>query len=169
MCSRRKDYELPNFIMDTIYGSFITIIPIVVIITLNVLIGRRLRRARQVALRLQRVCAEESRLRLEFTGILLFVSTTFIVLNVPFFVAWCSNYIMFLKRTPIGDASLFQLPEDPTESDRIRGWIYITRTVFFGNYSVNFFIYSLSGAYFRRHLRRCLSCRPNGDIQDGTT
>jgi len=67
--------------MDTIYGSLITIVPIVVITTLNILIGRRLRRARQVALRLQRVCAEESRLRLEFTGILLFVSTTFISLN----------------------------------------------------------------------------------------
>jgi len=63
--------------MDTIYGSLITIVPIIVITTLNVLIGRRLRRARQVALRLQRVCVEESRLRLEFTGILLFVSTTF--------------------------------------------------------------------------------------------
>jgi len=64
--------------MDTIYGSLITIVPITVIITLNILIGRRLRHARNVAMRLQRVCAEESRLRLEFTGILLIVSTTFI-------------------------------------------------------------------------------------------
>ena len=64
--------------MDAIYASFITIIPIVIIISLNILIGRRLRHARKVALRLQRVCAEESRLRLEFTGILLCVSTTFI-------------------------------------------------------------------------------------------
>ena len=67
-----------NFVMDTIYASFITVVPIVAIITLNILIGRRLRHARNVALRLQRVCAEESRLRLEFTGILLCVSTTFI-------------------------------------------------------------------------------------------
>jgi len=97
------------------------------------------------------------------------VSTTFIVLNVPFFIAWCSNYVRFLQRTPVGETSVFQLPEDPTESDRSRGWIDITRTIFFGNYCVNFFIYSLSGAYFRRHLRHCLSCRLDGDVQDGTT
>ena len=78
ICSRREGYELPNFIMDTIYGSLITIVPIVVVTTLNILLGRRLRHARNVAMRLQRVCAEESRLRLEFTGILLIVSTTFI-------------------------------------------------------------------------------------------
>jgi len=97
------------------------------------------------------------------------VSTTFIVLNVPFFVAWCSNYIRFLQRTPIGDTRLqLRLPEDLTAPDRTRGWMYITRTIFFGNYCINFFIYSLSGAYFRQYLRHCFFCRL-GDIEDGTT
>jgi len=155
--------------MDTIYGSFITIVPIAVIISLNILIGRRLRHARNVALRLQRVCAEESRLRLEFTGILLIVSTTFIVLNVPCFVAWCSNYVMVLQRPSVGETPLFQLSDDPTEPDRTRGWLSITRTIFFCNYCVNFFIYSLSGAYFRRYLRRCITCGCAGDGQDDTT
>ena len=63
--------------MDTIYGALITIVPIVAITTLNVLIGKRLRHARKVSLGLQRVCSDENRLRLEFTGILLIVSTTF--------------------------------------------------------------------------------------------
>jgi len=143
ICSRREEYELPNFVMDTIYGSLITIVPIVVVITLNILIGRRLRHARNVALRLQRVCADDSRLRLEFTGILLIVSTTFIVLNVPFFVAWGSNYVRLLQNPHIGETQLFQqLPDNPTESDRARGWVYVTRTIFFCNYCVNFFIYT---------------------------
>jgi len=74
-----------------------------------------------------------------------------------------------MQRTPISDTRLFQLPVNPTEPDRNRGWVYITRTIFFGNYCVNFFIYSLSGAYFRRYLRRCMTCGTAGDGQDDTT
>jgi len=80
--------------MDTIYGGLITIIPIIVVITLNILIGRRLRHARNVALKLQRVCAEESRLRLEFTGILLIVSTTFILHTAPGVPPHCGVILM---------------------------------------------------------------------------
>jgi len=64
---------------------------------------------------------------------------------------------------------MFQLPNNPTASDRHRGWVYITRTIFFGNYCVNFFIYSLSGACFRRHLKRCMSCGQTADGQEDTT
>ena len=98
------------------------------------------------------------------------ISTAFIVLNVPFFVAWCANYIKFQQRAPIvGESQLFQLQVNPTEPDRTLGWVSITRTIFFGNYCVNFFIYSLSGAYFRRYLRSCVTCGRAGNGQDDTT
>lgn len=93
------------------------------------------------------------------------------MLNVPFFIAWCSNYVKFLQRTFSGggEMRMFQLPVDPTESDRTRGWVFVTRTIFFGNYCVNFFIYSLSGAYFRRYLRQLFNCALNERTQDDTT
>lgn len=156
-------YQLPSFVLDAVYGFLITIVPFVIMLCLNLVICRRLRRAKHRSVRLQRVVPEDSKLRLEFTGVLLIVSSTFIVLNVPFFVAWCYNYVQQLIKLDFNAAA-----EASTETERIRGWVFITRTIFYGNYCVNFFIYSLSGAYFRHQLLRnmtCCDCRPCREIR----
>lgn len=149
--------------MDAVYGCLITVVPFVIMLSLNLLICRRLRRARKLSVRLQRVVAEESRLRLEFTAILLVVSSTFIVLNVPFYVAWCIQYVLSATGAAAGGGGQLiddwsRLIDEPVDMERARDWVSITKTIFFGNYCINFFIYSLSGAYFRHQLLRHVTC-----------
>lgn len=150
ICSYRPGYRVLTFVLDSIYGGSITVIPFVIMLTLNLLICRKLRQTKKRYLR-HRFVTEESSIRLEFTAILLLVSTMFILLNVPYFVAWCQNFLLQIQRISLQ-------PGHTVATERTRGWIYVTKTIFFCNYCVNFFIYSLSGAYFRCQLRRNLSC-----------
>ena len=148
ICTFRPGYRVLTFVLDSIYGGSITVVPFVIMLTLNLLICRKLRQAKRRYMS-QRFVTEESSIRLEFTAILLLVSTMFILLNVPYFVAYCQNFLLQIQR-------ISTQPGHTTE--RTRGWIYVTKTIFFCNYCINFFIYSLSGAYFRCQLRRNLSC-----------
>lgn len=161
-CSWKPPFRVETFVLDSVYGSTITVIPFVIMLTLNLLICRKLRQTKQRHLR-HGILTRESSIRLEFTAILLVVSTAFIVLNVPYFVTWCCNLV--------SDAHQMSrsIAETQTEMDTTRGWKYITKTIFFGNYCVNFFIYSLSGAYFRFQLRRqvpCMASRTSRDPSD---
>jgi hypothetical protein len=94
------------------------------------------------------------------------------VLNVPFYVAWCVSYILsqmdfqhVLSATgaaAVGGGQLIddwsRLIDEPIDLERARDWVSVTKTIFFGNYCINFFIYSLSGAYFRHQLLRHATC-----------
>ena len=93
-----------------------------------------------------RVVTEESVIRLEFTLILLAVSFCFVALNVPYFATWLK---LFLTSQYISLSSFTR----PTDLDYFRGVAFITRAVFYINYCINFFLYSITGAYFRRELR----------------
>ena len=143
-CSHQEGMEKLSYILDALYASLITVLPFTIITCLNFLIMRRLRLTRQRHLR-AKFASEESTIRLEFTAILMVVSTTFILLNLPYFVMWCYNFEQRLSTT--------LLLSNPTQGERTRGWLYITKTIFYGNYCVNFFIYSLTGGYFRKQLR----------------
>ena len=89
---------------------------------------------------------EESVIRLEFTLILLAVSFCFVALNVPYFATWLK---LFLTSQYISVTSFTR----PTDLDYFRGVAFITRAIFYINYCINFFLYSITGAYFRRELR----------------
>ncbi len=89
-------------------------------------------------------------MRFEFTILLLVVSTCFIALNVPYFATWChrlKHQIHNMLNTG-----------NPTRTEHLRGTLYITKTIFSLNYCINIFLYSLTGANFRRQLKT-LFCR----------
>ena len=44
-------------------------------------------------------------------------------------------------------------------NSKFQGILYITRTIFYMNYSVNFFLYSISGRSFRRELTNLFTCK----------
>ncbi|KAK7475466.1 hypothetical protein BaRGS_00033285 [Batillaria attramentaria] len=144
MCTTRPDHKRLSFVLDSVYAVMITFVPFVVITIFNLLIIRKLlrhnRRRRQV-----RVVTEESVIRLEFTLILLAVSFCFVALNVPYFATWLKLFL----------TSNYVSIEQPrrTDLDYFRGVAFITRAIFYVNYCINFFLYSITGAYFRRELR----------------
>ena len=89
--------------------------------------------------------------KLEFTCLLLVVSTCFIALNLPYFVVWCMRVYNQLSAGTAGPAS----------SSHLRGTLYISKTIFSFNYCINFFLYSMTGVNFRRQLKILFSRNRN--------
>ena len=139
-CTRNRAFNKENFILDAVYGVMITAVPSFVILALNVPILRRLMNW-ESGQRGAKIMHREKRIRLEFTVILLAISSCFICLNLPYFIIWCQQFHQSLN------------PKNPTVADRISGQLYITRTIFYVNYCANFFLYILTGAYYRREIR----------------
>ena len=139
-CTRNRAFNRENFILDAVYGVMITAVPSLVILALNVPILKRLMNW-ESGQRGAKIMHREKRIRLEFTVILLAISSCFICLNLPYFIIWCQQFHQSLN------------PQTPTVADRISGQLYITRTIFYINYCANFFLYILTGAYYRREIR----------------
>jgi hypothetical protein len=98
-----------------------------------------------------KIITEESVIRLEFTIILLAISICFIAFNIPYFVLWCRNFLNSkYVSTSVENSSDANL-------QYWRGVLYIARTIFYMNYCINFFLYSITGAYFRREVRMLFS------------
>ena len=144
VCTRNPAYGRLNFVLDSVYAVFITAVPFIVISALNMPILRKLiawNRSKKGS----KLVFRENRIRLEFTLILLVVSSCFIGLNMPYFVVWCKQFWRNIYPT-------YNL-RSPTATDRMSGQVSITRTIFYVNYCINFFLYCLTGAYYRREIR----------------
>ncbi|ESO85288.1 hypothetical protein LOTGIDRAFT_130696 [Lottia gigantea] len=143
MCTRDPELSFPVFILDSIYAVLITFIPFIIITVLNTLIMRKLF-LRNKKHRSIKIITEESIIKLEFTIILLVISFVFIALNLPFFCVWCRQFLLSVSAT---------MNEHARDFDNMHGLLLITRVIFYLNYCVNFFLYSVTGAYFRKELR----------------
>ena len=138
-----------SFVLDSLYGLSITVVPFLIISILNALIIRKLLH-RYKHHKKCHVVTEESIIRMEFTIILLVVSFVFIVLNLPYCFVWCKRFLLSredLHRRPGSNSDLGQ------DFDNYEGVLMITRVIFYMNYCVNFFLYSVTGAYFRKELK----------------
>ena len=146
-CASKPDFITMSFVLDSIFAVLITFIPFIIITLLNLLIIRTLflRNYRHRDLN-----SRESPIRLEFTLILLAISFFFVAFNLPYFSIWCRNFLH--HRVLIVDSMA-------TDIDYWNGVLIITRTIFFMNYCVNFFLYSITGAYFRRTLKSVFGLR----------
>ena len=142
-CSSRPEFRYPSFILDTIFAVMITLIPFLIISVLNFLIIKKLF-IRNRGYKENQLVTEESTIRLEFTIILLAISFFFVTFNLPFFVVWFRNFLH----------SRFLITQGELEDvDYWNAVLSITRTIFYMNYCINFFLYSVTGAYFRRELK----------------
>ena len=141
VCTRNKKFNHLIFVLDTIYVLCITAIPSAIILAMNLPILRRLLR-KQADTPGTKLVFRENRLRLELTIILLTISSCFICLNLPYFALWCQQ---FWKSTQIAPLT-YQL-------DEVTGQLNITRTLSYINYCSNFFLYCMTGAYYRREIK----------------
>lgn len=147
-CRGNPDYDgsYLNFVMDVAYGLLITAVPFVPIAVLNTSILRALiNRDRNI--RKLNLMVAEKKVRLEFTVNLLAVSASFLGLNVPYFVFWCQQFVQSLYADD--DISVVLWNRDK---------LLFAKVVFYFNYAINFFLYSLTGAYYRSSLGRLFSC-----------
>lgn len=144
VCTPNVKFRKVIFILDSIFGVLITLLPFIIITLLNFLIVRKLfirnRRHRQC-----KVITEESIIRLEFTIILFAISFCFIGFNLPYFVMWCRTFLWSHGE------------KDMTTSQYLKDVLLFCRTIFYMNYCVNFFLYSVTGAYFRNELKMLFS------------
>ncbi|XP_045182782.2 thyrotropin-releasing hormone receptor-like [Mercenaria mercenaria] len=149
-CSSNPEYSFVSFALDSVFAVLITIVPFIIITVLNALIMRTLYLRNH---RHSDLFAEDTKIRLEFTLILLAISFFFIAFNLPYSAIWFRN---FLSSQFVHNHSYIF---DKGDIDYWNGILNITRTVFYLNYCVNFFLYSITGAYFRNELAHMLHLR----------
>ncbi|XP_052086532.1 FMRFamide receptor-like [Mytilus californianus] len=147
-CTRRVEHTYLSFIYDCIFGVCITFLPFLIITILNTLIIRKLitrnKRHRRV-----KIITEESIIRLEFTIILITISFCFIAFNTPYAIIWFKH---FLQMSSIRMEDSLYVPTN-------QNLLIFTKTIFFMNYCINFFLYSITGAYFRKELKMLFTYR----------
>ncbi|XP_050404444.1 probable G-protein coupled receptor 139 [Patella vulgata] len=145
VCTTDPRHQYVTFVLDSIYAVFIALVPFVFITVLNLMIVRKLVMHNKRN-RLRNVVTAESVIRLEFTLILLAISICFVIFNVPYFVVWCKLFLT---------SKFVQLDEfeDIRKMEFFQGIFWITRAIFCFNYCINFFLYSITGAYFRQELK----------------
>lgn len=153
-CIRRNEYQLVSFVYDCVFGISITFLPFLIITCLNALIIRKLI-MRNKFHRRSRIISEESIIRLEFTLILIAVSFCFVAFNTPYAVVWLTHFIN-------SSSGAITIADMINETQHI---FLFTKTIYFMNYSVNFFLYSITGAYFRKELKMLLTCRSKSSKQ----
>ncbi|XP_041355295.1 thyrotropin-releasing hormone receptor-like [Gigantopelta aegis] len=143
-CTFDPDFRFLSFVLDNIFAVFITLVPIVIISVLNTMIIRKLCQRYRVHRRSQRSSVSvDSVIRLEFTIIPLVVSFVFVMLNLPFFCVWIK---LFLLSETVSTSHVVH------NITGLHDALLVTRVIFYMNYCVNFFLYSITGAYFRREL-----------------
>jgi len=153
ICTSMNSMVYESFILDSIYAASITIVPFCIITVLNCLIIRKFIQRRKSFK--TKFITSECHIRLEFTFILLAISFFFIALNLPFFVVWVRQ---FLRSSFLSSNSNSYETEDSTTFEFWREALLITRTIFYMNYCINFPLYSLTAASFRREFKRALTC-----------
>ena len=158
LCTKAKGYEDLNFTLDSIYGVMITAVPFILITLFNIQILRRLvcRTTEHMEVR---SISTDSKMRLEFTFILLSISTCFVCLNMPYFILWCKRFseISTNENSQNGMLNLV-LTRTSVQQNTNRSGLLITRTIFYLNYSINFFLYSLTGKQYRKYMKQLLCC-----------
>ncbi|CAG2233682.1 TRHR [Mytilus edulis] len=147
-CTRRLEHTYLSFVYDCIFGVCITFLPFLIITILNTLIIRKLiirnKRHRQV-----KIITEESIIRLEFTVILITISFCFIAFNTPYAIIWFKHSLQMSSMRM----------EDSVFVPTNQNLLIFTKTIFFMNYCINFFLYSITGAYFRKELNMLFTYR----------
>ena len=158
MCSSRPAYQYASFVFDSAYGFIITAVPCTTITSFNLLILRKLlRRAVRHRSASGRIFSKDTRVRIEFTLILLAISTCFVCLNIPYFVVWCRRFLLTARLQESHEPHLMHQAEHSVAF--INGaLIYVTKTIFFFNYAVNFFLYCLTGKQYRQALQSICPC-----------
>ncbi|XP_052791872.1 neuropeptides capa receptor-like [Mya arenaria] len=154
ICARNPEFAFESFVLDIVYAILIAIVPFLIISTLNIVIIKTLIK-RQRNSRYNCITAE-CHIRLEFTLILLAISFFFLAFALPYFVIWIKQYLE--THMNLDDIQSFQY---------WRGLLQITRTIFYMNYCINFFLYSVTGACFRRELKMLFFGPPDRARYDG--
>jgi hypothetical protein len=131
--------------MELAYGLLITAIPFMIVAVFNVLMLKELITKHFFSAPI-RVVFRKSKIRIEFTVTVIAVSTCFVLLNIPYFIAWLIQNLQTFH------------PTHHIVSQRNSEALSVTRTIFSINYSINFFVYCLTGSFYRSVIKNMFGC-----------
>ncbi|KAI0981366.1 hypothetical protein GJ496_005990 [Pomphorhynchus laevis] len=163
VCDISKDYLNIYYKMTLIYGCLIIVLPILITCISNVLIIRQLSMANKNlrSLQLQESTSEETFRNEVFQGViktqmennritwmLLLISSSFFILNVPNFCFWIINYFSMLKSKSMAKPSW-------TPSKLYTSIALIMHT---SNFALHFPLFVISRRNFRKVLAEKMQC-----------
>jgi len=147
ICSSMKEYQYEIFIVESLYVVSIFFVPLVIISVLNGSIMRTLfLRNTQTG-----ILTDSTNIRMEFTVILFAISLCYAAFHLPYYIVWCRLQIVTNPKSFVSRNSDFW--------DYWKGVLNLVRPIYYLNYCSNFFLYCITGAYFRSELARILCCR----------
>ncbi|XP_060555197.1 C-C chemokine receptor type 1-like [Ruditapes philippinarum] len=158
VCTANAEYKFLSFALDGVFAITITLIPFTIITVLNILIVRKLFIRNKES---RSIFSDNSTIRLEFTLILLAISFFFVAFNLPYSVVWARNFLHSAEISP-------SRTRKAADVEYWSGVLMITRTIFYMNYCINFFLYSITGKYFRTALVEMLSCHSSNESRYGS-
>ena len=148
LCTTLKDHQFVSFILDTVYAMSTTIIPFLVITSFNCMIIKQLCIRSRLSRQMESPSGSKV-LRLEITLIMLVISSCFVLVTLPYFVTWFSQFLSSKYVRGFDNAT----HKDRVNANHLRNVRYVTKTIYFLNFSMNFFLYSVTGTHFRQALR----------------
>ncbi|CAH1773124.1 unnamed protein product [Owenia fusiformis] len=155
-CTYKPGYKAGSFILDYIFALFTTLVPFFVIACLNVMIIKNLNPCigrNTLHASTNRVFGSRLlRHQVELTVTLLTISTSFVLLNLPYFVAWLTQHSMPEYRNMDTFAELMN------DHQQLQGFLLISKTIYYLNFCSNFFLYCITGSNYRRALISLFQC-----------
>jgi len=162
-CDIKKVFKSEYFLILIVYIFIIMFIPISVILISNLLIliqafkaDSKLRKNLvpestelvSVTVSSNKNAKNKSQNINKMSKILLLISFTYALLNLPYFIMWC----LFFKEVAFNQNSLI-------EKNNLFAGVQITEIFFILNYSIHFYINYLSSSRFRRQLKIINKCK----------
>jgi hypothetical protein len=72
----------------------------------------------------------------------------------PYFIYWCQRNLLSTSHTTA----------DGIKSVNTRDQFYVTLTIYYMNYCINFFLYCLTGTYYRKALKNIFCCHTDVNV-----
>ena len=146
---QKAELYLVFSVVFLVFGSIV--IPIIIICPMNMYILKKIVQRRHFVKKNATFCGHtgpsvRSKKEYNIVTVLLVVSTTFVVLNIPYCFSWIVLYFHHFKLIgPFGGNAEWNMFAAK----------YITSVLYYLNYSVNFILYSLCARAFRTELHQC--------------
>lgn len=143
-CDIKKNFFDAYFVITIFYAIITMFVPIVTVVVCNILIIAYIVKSRKgFPLNHKQQIIQQNKKSNRITRILILMSFSYVILNLPYFFSWCYFFYQIAIRKNLKGLLKY----------KIFSVLNICEIFYVMNFAVNFFIYCLTGKKFRNQLK----------------